>query len=127
MISGKMPFMKCETLASPRNDTLSVGTERIGTLRSLLRSRCDKVSVLCTKGGDTCTGLFLGAPLFRIRLCYGCNFYRRIGRKPKPTELSELCLEVSVDFQLQRVVTSIFPPHYHLSHTDLGSLECSDD
>lgn len=76
MISGKMPFMKPETLASPCNDILSVGTERIGTLWSLLRSRCDKVSVLsiCTQGGDTCTGLFLEAPLFRIRLCYGCNF-----------------------------------------------------
>lgn len=65
--------------------------DKQGVIRSVLG--------LCSKGGRqvTFTNLLLEAPLFRIRLCHGYNFYGRIGRKPKPSEVSSLCLGVATD------------------------------
>lgn len=89
-------------------------------------ARCDKVAVLgisVREGGHVPrTGLFLEALLFRIRLWYGCNFYKRIGRKPKPSEVSELGFEVTVDLQLQRVLTSIRFPTTSWASPTWGSL-----
>lgn len=118
--------MKSETLASLCNAILSVGTERIRTLWVLLGSKVWQgcCAGYLSKGGGHVprTGLFLEALLFRIRLWYGWNFYKRIGRKPKPSEVSELGFEVTVDLQLQRVLTSIRFPTTSWASPTWGSL-----
>lgn len=102
----RWPWGKCP-LWSPRPWLVHVMISFLRELKGLVhcdycwQARCDKVSVLglCSKGGRqvTFTNLLLEAPLFRIRLCHGYNFYERIGRKPKPSEVRELCLGVAMD------------------------------
>lgn len=74
-----------------------------------------------------CTNLLLEVLLFTIILCYGYNFYKRIGRNLNPQSfVSKLCWDVIMDLQLQIMITSVFFPRQQLNLGDMGSLECSD-